>query len=487
MNSLFTFLGANNEARLALLITTEPAGHETEFEFGFKPTDGVMPPVGDFQPGGAEVTFSEPGDFEIAARCKDDVAPLTFGYGPHVHIVDLLGVEATDGADPSNFVDFPRRDPTDEALVVAPGSLIRLDTLTDETGHEQDVWFEVSPAETATPSSGVFPAGGGPVFVTVGFDPVYTIRVYHDKDGSWTFSENDPFIEVNVVTPVAIDHLRIFINSLEVLPVDEPANGHVGEQFVVTGWGVWSGLDGEPFTGDDVIMDEVPITAAELNTVLADSPNPGGGPPVLTLSAASASIRARSQRSAAGQGGGGSAGGSNAGGQSAGGGVGVGGGAVGSGAGTGTAGGGGMGAGNGAGGASGGGGAGTGGNGAAAGGGGASAGSSTGTGGSGAGGDGGASGGAVGGAAGASGGTGASAAAATVAGPPGLGGNPPPGLPADGPPGLGGEPIPGVGNPVNSPAVIQKRIFDIFPVSVESYVVTLTAINAGTCDVEFTY
>ncbi|MBI4569498.1 MAG: hypothetical protein HY719_13975, partial [Planctomycetes bacterium] len=202
--ALTTFLGANNLARVSLQITTEPAGREAEFQFGFKPINGVMPPVGDFKPGGAEVRFSEAGDFEIAAKCKEDLAPLAFGFGPHVHIVDLLGVKATDDAHPLNFVDFPRRDPTNQVLVVAPGSVVALNTLTDETGHEQDVQFEVSPGATANPASGFFPAGGR-TFVAVGFDPVYTIRVYHDKDGNGVWGGNDPFVDATVWTvPPAI-------------------------------------------------------------------------------------------------------------------------------------------------------------------------------------------------------------------------------------------------------------------------------------------
>ncbi|MBI4569230.1 MAG: hypothetical protein HY719_12615, partial [Planctomycetes bacterium] len=110
-------------------------------------------------------------------------------------------------------------------LVVAPGSLVALNTLTDEEGHEEDVQFEVTPGETVDPAAGYF-SSDGEAYVTVGFDPVYTIRVYHDKDGNGVWGGNDPFVDATVVTPVAIDHLRIFIDAVEWAP-GEIANGEI--------------------------------------------------------------------------------------------------------------------------------------------------------------------------------------------------------------------------------------------------------------------
>ncbi|MBI4566778.1 MAG: hypothetical protein HY719_00110, partial [Planctomycetes bacterium] len=168
----------------------------------------MTPPVGDFLPGGAEVTFSEAGDFEIAARCKEDLDPLTFGFGPHVHIVDLLLLVLTEEADPSNLVVLFRGDPPADPLAVAPGSLIGLDVYTDEPGHEQDVWFEVTPGETADPSFGVF-TSDGEAWVSVGSAPIYTIRVYHDKDGSFDYGGNDPYVIATVSTIPAASPIRV--------------------------------------------------------------------------------------------------------------------------------------------------------------------------------------------------------------------------------------------------------------------------------------
>ncbi|MBI4566881.1 MAG: hypothetical protein HY719_00630, partial [Planctomycetes bacterium] len=312
-----TFLGDNDgdggsdPAHVTLTIETEPLGREDEFLFAFKPVNGVMPPDGAFQPAPVHVTFAELGEFEITLKCANDdrigAGVFEFGGGPIITVADLATLTVSDAAEPASFIVARRGQPLPAPLEVLPGSRLALEVLTDAPGHEQDVQFEVVPAGSANPASGFFPANGR-TLVTIGFDPLYVIVVYHDKNANGALDGNDPFIVAAVLTSAPpIDHLRVYLDGDEVLPIDEPANGHVGDTLVVTGWGAWSGLDGEPFTGDDVIMDQVPITAAEMNTVLADSPNPGGGPPVLSATT-SASTRAFSQRSPAAQGGGGAAG-----------------------------------------------------------------------------------------------------------------------------------------------------------------------------------
>ncbi|MBI4569859.1 MAG: hypothetical protein HY719_15815, partial [Planctomycetes bacterium] len=108
-----TFLGEgdpdrvdDDRARVTLTIETEPWGRESEFLFAFKPINGVMPPLGAFQPAPVQVTFAESGEFEITLKCaREDrigAGVFEFGGGPIITVVDLVALTVTDTAPPAS-------------------------------------------------------------------------------------------------------------------------------------------------------------------------------------------------------------------------------------------------------------------------------------------------------------------------------------------------------------------------------------------------
>ncbi|MBI4567624.1 MAG: hypothetical protein HY719_04420 [Planctomycetes bacterium] len=270
--SITTFLAARGPAWVKLDVTTEPAGKEGDFLFAFKPTNGVMPPDGAFQPAGVNVSFSEAGSFEIAAKCVRDEQPFMFGEGPRVNIVDLVSLTLRDLS--TGREEVIARGTPPRMLLATPGAAVEARVATNPAGHEADVSFAILDAGGAVLDQGSFPAGGV-LAGTAPASPVFVLA-FADKDSNETLTVNvDPAVGGSFSPVCVFDYLRLYLDGEEYHADTGRANGREGEMVVVTGRGFWFGPDEGYRSNDDVDCGSVALTAVEIETDLLHEP--GGG------------------------------------------------------------------------------------------------------------------------------------------------------------------------------------------------------------------
>ncbi|MBI4570024.1 MAG: hypothetical protein HY719_16645 [Planctomycetes bacterium] len=284
--SITTFLGGWGSAWVKLDVTTEPAGHEENFLFAFKPTNGVMPPDGAFQPAGVNVSFSEAGSFEIAAKCVRDETPFMFGEGPRVNIVDLVSLTLRDLS--TGREEVITRGTPSRMLVVTPGTLVEARVATNPAGHEAEVSFAlIEPGETYMVTHildrGSFLAGGVRPFVAP-FSPVLLLAFF-DKDANQAFTGGGGAVaDVDPAVGGAFSPARRF-DVLEVYLDGEKYRGdrgrhkvwRGGRQVVATGRAIWlgpnGGYSGNGFDIDDVDCGPVALSAMESEFCVVHEPD----------------------------------------------------------------------------------------------------------------------------------------------------------------------------------------------------------------------